>query len=316
MQVATGRLMSSPSLKGRDCVAVLDFSRRELEGIFEAADGMWRYVKSGTDLLKNKVLCTLFFEPSTRTRLSFETAMLRLGGSVIGFADPSVSRTVTGETLADTIRMADYYSNVIVLRHRIEGSARLAAEVAEAPVINAGDGSQHHPTQTLTDLYTIRKEFGKIDGLRVAILGDLRQARSASSLAYGLSLYKDIQLYLVSPPALRLRPEVTDHIKSSGLKAIEASDVIQIISELDVLYVTRLQKERFSDPSEYERLKGSYIVTPQMLEIARKQMIIMHHLPRIEEIPIEIDNTSHARYFQQAANGVPVRMALLSLLVS
>lgn len=308
--------MSSLSLKGRDCVAVLDFDRSELEEVFEVADRMRSYTKSGTDLLKNKVLCTLFFEPSTRTRLSFETAMLRLGGSVIGFADPSSSRVVTGETLADTVRMADYYSNVIVLRHRIEGSARLAAEIAEAPVINAGDGSQHHPTQTLTDLYTIRREFGRIDGLRIAILGDLRQARSASSLAYGLSLYRDIELYLVSPSALRLRPEVVDHMHRSGLKVTETSDVSQIISQLDVLYVTRLQKERFSDPSEYDRLKGSYILSTQMLEKAGKQMIIMHHLPRIEEIPLEIDDTRHARYFQQAANGVPIRMALLSLLVS
>ena len=295
---------------------MLDLNRSELETLFEIANEMKKYVKSGTDILKNRILSTLFFEPSTRTRLSFETAMIRLGGNVIGFADPSTSRMTTGETLADTIRMLDSYSNVIVMRHRIEGSARLAAEVAAMPVLNAGDGSQHHPTQTLTDLYTMRKEFGQIDGLKIAILGDLRQTRSASSLCFGVSHYKDLKLYLISPEPLRMRQEVKDHLDASRIEYTESSTLEPYLSELDVLYVTRLQKERFADPTEYEKLKGSYIVTTEMLEKAKKGMIVMHHLPRIDEIPLEIDYTINARYFEQAANGLPVRMALLSKIVN
>jgi len=276
---------------------------------------MRRYVKAGTDLLKGRVLCSLFFEPSTRTRLSFETAMIRLGGSAIGFADPSSSRVVTGESLADTVRMADSYSNVVVLRHKIEGSARLAAEVAKAPVLNAGDGSHHHPTQTLTDLYTIKREFGEVDGRKIAMLGDLKQTRSAMSLAYGLTMFGGVKLFLVSPPALKMRPEITDHLKTAKIDFVELEKTEEIIDNVDVLYVTRLQKERFADPAEYEKLKGSYFITAKMLEKARKEMIVMHHLPRIDDIPLEVDSTRHARYFEQAANGLPVRMALLSEVV-
>jgi aspartate carbamoyltransferase catalytic subunit len=308
--------MKDGSMKGRDIISVLDLNRSELESLFYSADEMTKYAKSGTDILKNRILATLFFEPSTRTRLSFETSMIRLGGSVIGFSDPSVSRMTTGETLADTIRMLDSYANVIVMRHKIEGSARLAAEVAEIPVVNAGDGSQHHPTQTLTDLYTMKKEFGRIDGLKIAILGDLRQTRSASSLAYGVSHFKGVKLYLVSPEPLRMRQEVKDYLNKTGLEYVESQDLDRYLPELDVLYVTRLQKERFTDPAEYERFKGSYVVSAKMLEKGKKGMIVMHHLPRIDEIPLEIDATPNARYFQQAANGLPIRMALLSAIVN
>ncbi len=302
-------------LKGRDFIAITDFTRTELESIFEVADSMRKYVKQGLQTLQGRILVTLFFEPSTRTRLSFETAMLRLGGGVTGFADPSYSRVVTGESLADTIRMADSYGNVILLRHKIEGSARLAAEIASIPVINAGDGTQHHPTQTLTDLYTIRNEFGRIDDIKIAILGDLKHTRSASSLCLGLTHYKNIQLYLVSPSELRAKDEVKDYLKGKKIKFIEIDNVEDVIPEVDVLYVTRLQKERMTDPSEYERVKGSYFISKRMLDRAKKGMIVMHHLPRIDEIPLKIDYTAHARYFQQAALGLPVRMALLSLIV-
>jgi aspartate carbamoyltransferase catalytic subunit len=295
---------------------MLDLSKSELEALFGIADDLKKYVKSGTDLLKNRVLATLFFEPSTRTRLSFEAAMIRLGGHVVGFADPSTSRMTTGETLADTIRMLDSYSNVIVLRHRIEGSARLAAEVAAVPVLNAGDGSQHHPTQTLTDLYTMRNEFGHIDELNIAILGDLKQTRSASSLCFGISHYKAVKLYFISPEPLKMRQEVKDYLEKRGVQYVESATLDQYLPDLDVLYVTRLQKERFVDPSDYEKLKGSYIVTSEMLQGAKKGMIVMHHLPRIDEIPPEIDYTPNARYFEQAANGLPVRMALLSMIVN
>ncbi|MEM0117436.1 MAG: aspartate carbamoyltransferase [Conexivisphaerales archaeon] len=307
--------MSSPNLKGRDFIAITDFTRSELDYIFEVADSMKSHVKTGLQTLQGKILVTLFFEPSTRTRLSFEAAMLRLGGGVTGFADPSYSRVVTGESLADTVRMADSYGNVILLRHKIEGAAKLAAEIASVPVINAGDGTQHHPTQTLTDLYTIRNEFGRIDGVKIAILGDLKHTRSASSLCLGLTHYRDVKLYLVSPSELKAKEEVKDYLRGKGMDFIETDRVEEVIPEVDVLYVTRLQKERMNDPAEYERVKGSYFVSGRMLGRARESMIVMHHLPRIDEIPLEVDYTPHARYFQQAALGLPVRMALLSLIV-
>ncbi|MDG6988591.1 MAG: aspartate carbamoyltransferase [Nitrososphaerota archaeon] len=302
-------------MKGRDLVAITDFSRGEIERVFQVADGMKRFTKTGTDLLKRRVICTMFFEPSTRTRLSFETAMIRLGGSAVGFADPSSARVVTGESLADTIRMGSSYSNVIVLRHKIEGAAKLAAEVSDVPVLNGGDGSHHHPTQTLTDLYTISREVGGVDGVKMALLGDLRQTRSAMSLAIALTMFKNVELFLVSPPALRMRKEVLDQLDGARVKYTQLERVDDVLGELDVLYVNRLQKERFADPAEYERLKGSYFITRKMLEGARGKMIVMHHLPRIDDIPLDIDSTRHARYFQQAANGLPVRMALLSEVV-
>ncbi len=312
---AGGSRSKRDGLKGRDLVAITDFSRREVERVFQAADGMKRFTKTGTDLLKRRVICTMFFEPSTRTRLSFETAMVRLGGSAVGFADPSSARVVTGESLADTVRMGSSYSNVIVLRHKIEGAAKLAAEVSDVPVLNGGDGSHHHPTQTLTDMYTISRELGGVDGVKIALLGDLRQTRSAMSLAIALTMFRNVELFLVSPPALRMRKEVLDQLDGARVRYHQLERVDDVLGELDVLYVNRLQKERFADPAEYERLKGSYFITRKMLEGARSEMIVMHHLPRIDDIPLDIDSTRHARYFQQAANGLPVRMALLSEVV-
>lgn len=302
-------------LVGRDLVSMLDFDRQELEMIFRTAERMQRFTRKCRSQLKDYVMATIFFEPSTRTRLSFETAMHRLDGSVIGFAEPSVSSVAKGETLADTIRMIESYSDVIVLRHKIEGSARFAAEIAGVPVLNGGDGSQHHPSQTLTDLFTIRKEFGEIDGRNILLMGDLQHTRSASSLAYGLGHYKGITLSLVSPPSLRMRPEVTDYLDKSGVRYVEGENPRHFVDEADVIYVTRLQKERFSNPEEAETLKGSYILTKDLLKQASKSAIVLHHLPRIEEIPLEVDYTPNARYFEQAANGVPVRMAFLYLSV-
>ena len=303
------------SLVGRDLISMLDFGREELERIFRTADNMQRFTRKRRDQLRNYVMATIFFEPSTRTRLSFETSMHRLGGSVIGFAEPSVSSVAKGETLADTIRMVEAYSDVIVLRHKVEGSARFAAEISGVPVLNAGDGSQHHPSQTLTDLFTIRKEFGKIDGRNILLMGDLQHTRSASSLAYGLGHYRSITLSLVSPPSLGMRPEVTDYLEDRGVNFRESQDPADFIEEADVIYVTRLQKERFPDPKQAEELKGSYILTKELVKRAPKHAIVLHHLPRIEEIPLEVDYTPNARYFQQAANGVPVRMAFLYLSV-
>jgi aspartate carbamoyltransferase catalytic subunit len=304
------------SLVGRDLVSLLDFDRSELDTIFRTADRMQRFTRKCGNQLKNYVMATIFFEPSTRTRLSFETSMHRLGGSVIGFAEPGVSSVAKGESLADTIRMVESYSDVIVLRHRIEGSAKFAAEIAGVPVLNGGDGSQHHPSQTLTDLYTIRKELGGIDGRRILLMGDLQHTRSASSLAYGLGHFRGITLFLVSPQGLRMRSEITDYLERKGVKYVEGEDPSNFIGETDVIYVTRLQKERFPDPKQAEALKGSYILTRDLLKRAPSNAIVLHHLPRIEEIPLEVDYTSNARYFQQAANGVPVRMAFLYLSVT
>lgn len=234
---------------------------------------------------------------------------------MVGFAEPGISSVAKGETLADTIRMVESYADVIVLRHNIEGSAKFAAEIAGVPVLNGGDGSQHHPSQTLTDLYTIRREFGKIDGCNILLMGDLNHTRSASSLAYGLGHYQGITLSLVSPDSLRMRPEVTDYLKRKGVKYEEGRNLSNFINEADVIYVTRLQKERFSDPNQAETLKASYVLTKDVLKHAPKDTIVLHHLPRIEEIPLEIDYTPNARYFEQAANGVPVRMAFLYLSV-
>jgi aspartate carbamoyltransferase catalytic subunit len=303
------------SLTGRDLVSVLDFDKRELETIFRTADHMQRLTRKCGRQLKDYVMATIFFEPSTRTRLSFETSMHRLGGSVIGFAEPGISSVAKGETLADTIRMVEAYSDVIVLRHKIEGSAKFAAEIAGVPVLNGGDGSQHHPSQTLTDLYTIRKEFGKVDGCNILLMGDLQHTRSASSLAYGLGHYKEVTLSLVSPESLRMRPEVTDYLDRKGVKYRESEDPLNFIDEAKVIYVTRLQKERFPDPKQAEALRGSYMLTRELLKRAPKDAIVLHHLPRIEEIPLEVDYTRNARYFEQAANGVPVRMAFLYLAV-
>ena len=241
--------------------------------------------------------------------------MHRLGGSVIGFAEPGISSVAKGETLADTVRMIESYSDVIVLRHKIEGSAKFAAEIAGVPVLNGGDGSQHHPSQTLTDLYTIRKEFGQVDNCNILLMGDLQHTRSASSLAYGLGHFKGITLFLVSPQSLKMRPEVTDYLDRKGVKYVEGEDPSKFMDEIDVVYVTRLQKERFPDPKQAETLKGSYVLTRELLKQAPKKAIVLHHLPRIDEIPPEVDYTPNARYFQQAANGVPVRMAFLHLSV-
>ena len=306
---------SDLSLVGRDMVSMLDFDRGELERIFKTAEKMRPLTRKRGNQLKNYVMATIFFEPSTRTRLSFETAMQRLGGSAIGFAEAGVSSVAKGETLADTIRMVEAYSDVIVLRHRIEGSAGFAAEIAGVPVLNGGDGSQHHPSQTLTDLFTIRKEFGKIDGRNILLMGDLQHTRSASSLAYGLGHYKGVKLSLVSPRSLRMRPEITDYLEMKGVKYVEGEDPSEFIDGADVIYVTRLQKERFPDAKEAEALKGSYILTRDLLKRAPEHAIVMHHLPRIEEIPLSVDFTPNARYFEQAANGLPVRMAFLYLSV-
>jgi len=305
--------VSKLEFKGRDLISIKDFTREEIDYILKTVEAMEPLAKSGSDMLHGKTMSTLFFEASTRTRLSFEAAMHKLGGSVIGFAEAEIASVRKGENLADTVRVVENYADVIVLRHPMEGAARLAAEFARIPIINAGSGAEEHPTQALLDLYTILKEKGRIDGLNIALMGDLRYGRTVHSLAYALSLY-NVGLYLVSPEALRMRREVLDAIKGKK-KVIEKTGIKEILPEIDVLYVTRIQKERFPDLAEYAKVKGAYKIDLDALKDAKKDLIIMHPLPRVDEIAAEVDATSHARYFQQVWNGIVTRMALLALIL-
>ncbi len=304
------------NFNGRDIISIRDLSKKEIDHILNYANKMLPYAKGKKydAILRGKVLSSLFFEPSTRTRLSFETAMNRLGGRVIGFADPSGTSQKKGESLADTIRMADSYSDAIVIRHHQEGAARLAAEFADVPVINAGDGAGHHPTQCILDLFTIRAEKKGIKNKNIVLLGDLKYGRTVHSLAYALALY-GAKLTFVSPVTLKMPTEVINDCKELGVEPLQTSSLDKAVKEADVLYVTRIQKERFPDPGEYNRVVGSYKIDIELIKEARKDIIVMHPLPRITEIDPEVDKTPHAIYFKQAFNGVPVRMALLSLIL-
>ena len=303
----------SLEFEGRDIISIKDFSREEISYIFKIAKSMEPLAAKGSNILKGKILATLFFEPSTRTRLSFESAMHKLGGSTIGFAEAEIASVKKGENLADTIRTVDNYADVIALRHPLEGAARLAAEFSKVPILNGGSGAEEHPTQALLDVYTMNKEKGKIDGLKIAFVGDLRYGRTVHSLAYALSLY-NVELYLVSPESLKMRREVLQAIKER-IQVIERTNLEKIIPLVDVLYVTRIQKERFPDPAEYAKVKGSFKLDLQALTDAKKDLTILHPLPRIDEIAPEVDNTPYARYFQQVRNGIVMRMALLALIL-
>lgn len=297
---------------GRDIISIRDLTREEIEHVLKTAEKLEH--KKNTSILNGKILVTLFFDPSTRTRLSFIAAMKRLGGQVIGFSDSKTSSAAKGETIADTVRIAEGYGDVIVIRHPLEGSARLAAEYAKVPVINAGDGANQHPTQTLLDLYTIKKKLGRIDGLKIALVGDLKYGRTVHSLVQALEKYKGVTAYLVSPPELRMPQEMVDAAKKR-MDIREEDSLDKIIGGLDVLYVTRIQKERFPDPQEYETVKGTYRIEPDLLEKAKKSMMLLHPLPRVDEISPDVDALEQACYFEQAKNGVPVRMALLTLVL-
>ena len=302
--------------KGKDIISIKDFSKKEVNYVLDCAKKMVPYAKGEKykDTLNGNVLSSLFFEPSTRTRLSFESAMNRLGGRVIGFSDPSGTSQKKGESLADTIRMADSYSDAIVVRHHQEGAARLAAEFANVPVLNAGDGAGRHPTQCLLDLFTIRTEKKRIEKNKIVLLGDLKYGRTVHSLAYALAVY-GAELTFVSPKSLRMPKEVTEECRELGVEPNSTSNLEKAIKDADVLYVTRIQRERFPDAEEYNRVVGIYKVDLELLENARADLSVMHPLPRVIEIDPEVDNTSHALYFKQAFNGVPIRMALLSLVM-
>lgn len=303
---------------GRDVISILDFTREDLEVLFEEADRMRRYLEGGRvpRILEGRIVSLAFFEPSTRTRMSFESAAKRLGAEVIAITSEEATSVAKGESLADTIRMLDAYSDLIVLRHKFEGAAKYAAEIASAPIINGGDGRQHHPTQAMLDLYTIKILKGSPEGLTIAALGDLKYGRAVASFLLGLTLYKPRRVYLVSPPELRIREDVRILLEERGLPIVETSDLESILPELDILYVTRIQKERFPDPREYERIRGSYGVTRKLLEArAKRDLRILHPLPRVDEISPDVDETEFNAYFLQARLGVPVRMALLSLIL-
>ena len=306
--------MSNP-FYDRDIVSIKDFSKYDLEFVFDATDNIsqLKHNQRG-ELGKGRTLGYIFYEPSTRTRMSFEAAMASLGGSSIGISDLKSSSVEKGESLADTIRVIDLYSDVILLRHPLDGSSRYAAELSENPIINAGSGSEEHPTQALLDLYTILKEKGKIDGLSVAIVGDLKYGRTVYSLLYGLANYK-VEVHLVSPPTLRIRKESLYEIQGR-LKIKEHSKLDDVLPEIDVIYVTRIQRERFPDVQEYEKVKGTYTIDESTLAKSKSDIAVMHPLPRVDEISQSIDHTKNAIYFKQASYGKELRAALLALMLN
>jgi aspartate carbamoyltransferase catalytic subunit len=298
------------NFKGTHVISIRDFSRKEILFILDCARAMQE--KPQPHLMDGRVMSSLFFEPSTRTRLSFDSAMKRLGGRVVDFASPKVTSITKGETLADTIRMVDGYSDIIVMRHPLDGSARLAAEVSCVPIINGGDGTNQHPTQTFLDLFTIRKCKDRLKKLKVGFLGDLKYGRTVHSLATALAMF-DTEMFFISTESLRMPDSNIEELADAGVKFHETTDVHEVIGRLDVLYVTRIQAERFADPVEYEKVKGAYVVDMDLLSAARKDLKVMHPLPRVDEIDTEVDASEHAVYFDQARNGIPIRQALLAL---
>ncbi|MCO6450031.1 MAG: aspartate carbamoyltransferase [Caldilineales bacterium] len=298
---------------GQDILSVRQFSREKLSYIFGVAGEMETLVRrfGSADLLSGKVLANLFYEPSTRTASSFMAAMVRLGGRVIPINEVHYSSVSKGESLPDTIRTLECYTDIIVLRHPEMGAAQIAADYARKPIINAGDGVGEHPTQALLDLYTITRELGKLDGLKVAMVGDLKYGRTVHSLTRLLSLYST-DFYFVSPDILRLPADMVAEVRARGHRAIEVEDVHEVIGEADVLYVTRVQKERFNDLAVYESVKNHYVVDPELMTAAKEKMVVMHPLPRVGEISYGVDRDPREAYFRQMENGMFIRMALLA----
>ncbi len=302
-------------LKGKDILHANQFSKKDIDGMIKIASDFEKELKKkdSLTLLKGKILATLFFEPSTRTRLSFETAMQRLGGGAISMGSIEGSSVAKGETLVDTVRTVSQYADIIVIRHPRTGSAKEAADAAPIPVINAGDGTGQHPTQALLDIYTIKKELGSLNHLTVTMVGDLKNGRTVHALSELLSLYK-ASLYFVSPLALRMPGEIISGLKEKGIEVVETGDMLEAANKSNVIYMTRIQKERFGDLSEYERVKGSYIINRAFLDRVKKKITILHPLPRVDEIDPEVDTYPGAAYFRQMRNGVFVRMALLTMI--
>ena len=299
----------------KDIISIKDYSKEQLEKIFTSTDKIMQLDSlQRREICKGKTLGYLFYEPSTRTRLSFDSAMASIGGSSLGISNISSSSTQKGESLADTVKVMSIYSDVLVLRHTLDGSSRFASEISEKPVINAGSGTEEHPTQAIQDLFTIKKEKKKIDGLKIGIVGDLKYGRTVYSLLYGLGNY-DVDVRLISPESLRIRSDSTYEIKKN-LDFTESTQLEDHIDDLDVLYVTRIQKERFPDEEEYLKVKGSYVVGLDIVKQMKEDSIILHPLPRIDEISTEVDKTKNAKYFQQAEYGKHTRAALLGLILN
>lgn len=296
-------------MKNKSLVSINDFSKEEYLKILELAAEFEK--NPGQDILKDYVIASLFFEPSTRTRLSFETAVNRLGGRIVGFSDSSSSSTSKGETLSDSIRIVSNYSDLIVMRHPLEGSARLASEVSDVPIINAGDGANQHPTQTLLDLYSIWKTQGTLDGLNIFLVGDLKYGRTVHSLLMAMSEFKTT-FYFIAPDELKMPEEYKMFLDAKGLNYIECKDFEKYMNDADIIYMTRVQQERFTDPIEYERVKNVYILQKSMLEHTRDNMKVLHPLPRVNEIATDVDASPKAYYFQQALNGVYTRQAIIT----
>jgi aspartate carbamoyltransferase catalytic subunit len=300
----------------RHVIESQQFSRSLLEELFARSEEIKREPHKFMGRLNGQVMAALFYEPSTRTRLSFEAAMLRLGGQTMGTDNArEFSSAAKGETLEDSIRIVGGYADVIVIRHNEEGAARRAASVSSVPIINAGDGPGQHPTQALLDIYTIKDELNRVDGIKVAMVGDLANGRTVRSLTYLLSKFKDIKIWFVAPPAVAMRDDLKTHLDEHHVSWVETEDLDSVLPEVDVVYMTRIQKERFADPDAYNAVKGIYRIDARSLALMRKYAIVMHPLPRIDEIAPEVDEDPRAAYFRQARNGFPVRMALLDRLL-
>jgi aspartate carbamoyltransferase catalytic subunit len=298
---------------GTDFISIRDKSRDELEIVMDKARQMEQFRNVGTDCARGHLMGTLFFEPSTRTRISFQAAMKRLGGDTVGFPSTEGTSVQKGETLADTVRTVGQYVDILVLRHPSEGSAKLAAEMLDIPVMNGGDGSANHPTQTLLDLYTIRKELGGIDGKTITLAGDLRYSRTTRSLARALTHF-DVELILNSPEQLKMKEDLLLELEEEGLNPTETDDLEWSAAESDLVYATRIQKERFPDISEYKKVAHAYEIDRDLLERCGEPLLL-HPLPRVTEINSDVDDMDNTVFFNQAGNGVPVRMALISLLL-
>ncbi len=302
-------------MKGMDILHGNQFSKKDIEAIMKVAAAFEKELKGkgALNLLKGKILATLFFEPSTRTRLSFEASMQRLGGGVISLGSLEGSSVAKGESLTDTAQTVAQYADVIVVRHPRLGSAKEAADAVSVPVINAGDGAGQHPTQALLDIYTIRKELGSLKNLKVCLAGDLKYGRTVHALAEVLSLF-GARLYFVSPWMLRMPEEITAGLRGRGMEVTETEDLLQAASQCNLIYMTRIQKERFTDLGEYERVKGSCVINHEFLSRLKKEITIMHPLPRVDEIHPEVDRYAGAAYFRQMGNGIFIRMALLAMI--
>ena len=303
-------------MKNKHLINPMDFTREELDEIFELAHQIITNPQEYSHVCEGKILATLFYEPSTRTRFSFESAMMRLGGKILGFSEPNSSSVSKGETLADTIKIVSIYSDIIAMRNPKEGSAKVASMYSSVPVINAGDGGHQHPTQTLTDLLTIKSLKGRLDNHVIGICGDLKYGRTVQSLITAMSRYKNIKFVLISPKELGVPQYIREEVlNQNNIEFKEVEKLEDVIEELDILYMTRIQKERFFNEDEYMRLKDSYILDTEKMKLAKNDMIVMHPLPRVNEIDVEVDKDERAAYFKQAEFGMYVRMALMAKLL-